>query len=582
MNPPNETILNVITSGAFRDRYLLYARRSTDDIESQKNSIKYQHQECARYAKNAGLPIADVTLGGFSTGGVISERHSGFTEDVAVSFGGDHTVQYRVERPKFYQLLRFLAEGRFKGVIVLCWDRASRNKGDDTILRKLMKAGVDIRFARTEYDKGSAGELHMDIDGMFAEHHSRLTREKVTDTMRKKRDEGYCTHKAPVGYLNEGVMEHKPLDPERAPIIRELFKVADRMEWSLADLRRWLIEQGFTMRPARRARTTAQILADEERDEWTESELTCRLPGPSTVHNILKNRFYTGRVVGNGGTWVPSRSHEALVDDATFERVQAKLTKRRTSIRYDKKLDHPFRGFVRCECKRTYTPYEQKGSLYYGARCDRNCPNTRKSVNLDFVFRTVGGLLKGLSFTDRELAQIEEAAERRDGSNGQRQDAEHDPRERRTRKLRADLAYLADNRITILRTGVYTAEALAAEHARLSAELDALVLQQAQPTPSLTDAVRAVVKCSELLKSLCQRYEIAEKAVKEQIARSIFSELTLSENTPYFQCTTAFRPFESRVIQSSALDEWLSELTKYHRNTLDATLRLEALLNDEI
>src|SRR5260221_2613734 len=106
-----------------------------------------------------------------------------------------------------------LSHTYFKGVICLCWYRASRNKGDDTIIRKLMKAGVDIRFTLAQYDKTSAGELHMDIDGMFSEHHSRVTREKVTITFRNARARGLCTHRAPVGYLNPGGMEHKPFDP---------------------------------------------------------------------------------------------------------------------------------------------------------------------------------------------------------------------------------------------------------------------------------------------------------------------------------------------------------------------------------
>src|SRR5262249_22717720 len=149
-------------------------------------------------------------------------------------------------------------------VIFLCWDRASRNKGDDTVIRKLMRSGVDVRFALARYDRTSAGELHMDIDGMFAEHHSRVTREKVTLTIRNRRSEGLCTHRAPVGYLNLGSMDQKPQDPERAALIAKLFELYATGEWSLADLARWAIEQGFTMMPMRRRRTEEERLAEEE------------------------------------------------------------------------------------------------------------------------------------------------------------------------------------------------------------------------------------------------------------------------------------------------------------------------------
>ena len=77
--------------------------------------------------------------------------------------------------------------------MVLSWDRISRNKGDDTIIRKLMRRGIDVRFAYATYDDTSAGALHMDIDGMFAQHHSRVTSEKVTMSTRNSRTKGICT-----------------------------------------------------------------------------------------------------------------------------------------------------------------------------------------------------------------------------------------------------------------------------------------------------------------------------------------------------------------------------------------------------
>src|SRR3989344_1626781 len=231
-------VLKEIQSGKYRNNFLIYNRKSTDDTANQKNSIKYQKSENARFAYREHLAIAPITLQSFATDGIISERHSGFKEDLRLTFGYNNTVRYRVERPKFHRLVQLLSKGYFKGVIFLCWDRASRNKGDDTILRKLMKAGIDIRFTLAHYDKTSAGELHMDIDGMFAEHHSRVTREKVTLTMRSNRARGICTHRAPVGYLNTGDMAHKPIDPVRAPIIKELFELAATGQWTLADLAR--------------------------------------------------------------------------------------------------------------------------------------------------------------------------------------------------------------------------------------------------------------------------------------------------------------------------------------------------------
>jgi site-specific DNA recombinase len=260
-------ILKDIQSGIYRDFYVIYNRKSTDEANNQKNSISYQKSENGRYAHRERLPIAPITLKSFCTDGIVSEKHSGFKEGDDLSISDDGVVQYRIDRPKFHQLLQYVNHGYFKGIICLCWDRISRNKGDDTIIRKLMRRGVDIRFVYASYDKSSAGELHMDIDGMFAQHHSRVTSEKVTMTTRNSRSKGKCTYRAPIGYLNEGNMDYKPLDPVRAPVIKEMFRLYATGEWSLADIARYASEQGFTTVPMRRRRSKEEMLADEDEED---------------------------------------------------------------------------------------------------------------------------------------------------------------------------------------------------------------------------------------------------------------------------------------------------------------------------
>src|SRR5579871_2257252 len=256
-NKNEAKILKEIAAGKYRDRFLVYIRKSTDEPDNQKNSIPYQKAEAAKFAEREHLPVAPITLTGFCVDGVISEKHSGFKESDDLTFTKDGLVQYHIDRPKFQKLVQFLSQGRFRGVICLCWDRISRNKGDDTIIRKLMRKGLDARFVYAKYDKSSAGELHMDVDSMFAEHHSRVTSEKVRLATRNLRERGVVTYKAPLGYLNQGSMLHKPIDPDRGPIIKQLFELCATGDWSLADLVRFAGKHGLTTRPVRRRRTQA-------------------------------------------------------------------------------------------------------------------------------------------------------------------------------------------------------------------------------------------------------------------------------------------------------------------------------------
>lgn len=100
----------------------------------------------------------------------------------------------------------------------------------------------------------------MDIDGMFAQHHSRVTSEKVTLATRHNREKGICTYRAPIGYLNEGRMDHKPFDPVRAPVIKRMFELYATGQWSLSDIARFANRQGFVTVPMRRQRTQEEML----------------------------------------------------------------------------------------------------------------------------------------------------------------------------------------------------------------------------------------------------------------------------------------------------------------------------------
>src|ERR1035437_6530790 len=92
----------------FKNDYVIYDRKSTDDTENQKNSISYQMAEAIKYAKREKLSIAKVDIDGFCKAGIINEKHTGFKEDDELNISEDGLVQFRIERPKFEILVRSL------------------------------------------------------------------------------------------------------------------------------------------------------------------------------------------------------------------------------------------------------------------------------------------------------------------------------------------------------------------------------------------------------------------------------------------------------------------------------------------
>ena len=525
-------VLGEILSGKYRDYYLPYNRKSTDDAESQKNSINYQKRKNLEFCRKEKLKIAPITLDGFCKDGIISERHSAFKEDATLTFTKDGLVQYRIERPKFLKLVQFLSKGLFKGVVFLSWDRASRNKGDDTIIGKLMKRGVDIRFSLATYDKTSSGELHSDIDGTFAAHHSRVTSEKVRLNIKTLREKGVCTYRAPIGYLNQGKMEEKPFDPEREPIISEMFKLCATGDWSLSDLAVWANKEGLTTVPMRRRRTEEEMLAEEEEDKdgKTENKIP-KVSRPITtnqVHKILTNRFYSGHILGNDKKYVKSASHKELVSPEIFREVQEELKKRRISVRYAEKIPYFHRGVVRCgSCGRVYTPYKKKGIQYFGARCQIGCLNQRKSFNLPFLEKKVGELVSGLYFVEEELVEMDATLKTDIAVFEEKRLRELEQNDRKKKKIREDLNYLRTNKLTLLKSSVYSPEDLLDEETKLNNELFDLQSKEQASDASMHEVMKDIIKLSELVRYGSDTYHFANHAEKEKLRGIIFSELAL-------------------------------------------------------
>lgn len=527
----------------YKNQYLIYSRKSTDDAENQKNSIQYQVFEGLRFAKQEKLSIAKINLNGFCKDGVIREKHTGFKEDNDLQVNEKGYIQYRIERPKFEWLVHSLLNGEFKGVIFLCWDRASRNKNDDNIIRKLIKLGIDIRFVQTSYDRSSSGELHMDVDGMFSQHYSRVISEKVTNTTRKMRDDGICTYKAPLGYENTGDPRYKPFDELRAPLIKQLFEKYAEGTWSLTDLARWANENGLVTRPTRRKRTMEEMLSDED----VEIQPVSRPLTFNHIHKILTNLFYTGKVLGNDGIYIPSKSHQPLVSEELYYRVQSLLNTKKTSVHYTEKLYFPYRGLLRCDsCNRVYSPYKQKGIDYYGARCVKGCENNNRNINAVYIENKVGEILSKLSFTDEELAEIDSKVRSEISTLESKRQREIRSFEQQKRKLREDQSYLRKNKLTLLRTGTYTPEDFLKEESEIAQKIKVLREKEEASDVSMEEVVKDTILLSELLKDAYLYYVLANPTEKQQIITKIFSELNLFGNTLNYKCKDGFRVFENR------------------------------------
>lgn len=118
--------------------------------------------------------------------------------------------------------------------------------------------------------------------------------------------------------------------------------------------------------------------------------------------------------------------------------------------------------------------------------------------------------------------------------------------ERQKKKIREDLAYIRSNKLTLLKTGVYTPESLIAEENKLNKQLVDFQEREQVSDVAMHETMKDVQKLSELVKNVVPYYQFANPKEKEQITRVIFSELYVSENTLKYKVKDGFECFENR------------------------------------
>lgn len=524
------------------NEYLIYTRKSTDDADNQKNSIAYQINESMQFSVKAQLKISNVNIMGFCTDGIIEEHHSGYKQDDGFISNVDGTITYKVLRPKFLTLVNLLQQREFKGVICLCWDRFSRNESDDVLIKKLMNQGIDVRFIQANYDNSSSGALHMDIDGMFSRHYSRVISEKVKASYSKLISEGKCIYTAPIGYLNKG-SDNKPFDLQRAPIIKRMFELYATGEWSFTSLSRWANNQGLLTKATRKKRTK------EEKAVGLDPETMKKVPRqitPKAVENILANPFYTGKLHYHGNI-IDSKVHLPLIDTALFYKVQFMLNKKTTSIHYPDKIFFTYRGLLKCgHCLRVYSAYEQKGINYYRSKCKDDCPNSFKHVKESWITVQVQTIIDKISFTDEELAEIEKVADVSLKRITAKRNTEIEDLYRQHKRLLSDFDFLIKDKLNLIRTEVYTPKQLKDEEIRLTLDIQEIEARIEANSVSTQIMYDYVINYSKLIKKMAKYFTNAMDNEKREIVTNTFTELFIEDGNLKYSAKEGFEALLKR------------------------------------
>ncbi|KKR15346.1 MAG: Recombinase [Parcubacteria group bacterium GW2011_GWC1_39_29] len=268
-------------------RYCLYARKSSEDSsEKQALSIDSQVKEMLSVAERDGLEVVDV------------RREA-------------HSAKDSGQRPVFREILADIRRGRFNGILSWAPDRLSRNAGDLGSVVDLMdeKLLVEIRTYGQQFRNSPNEKFLLMILCSQAKLENDNKSINVKRGLRTRCEMGLWPAPAPMGYLNEKRVDRKGyvlVDPERAPIIRQMFENVAYNNWSGHKLYHWL---KFDLNFKTPLGNKGLML--------------------SSIYMILNNTFYYGvfEYPRKSGLWYTGK-HEPIITKELFNLVQEKIRTR--------------------------------------------------------------------------------------------------------------------------------------------------------------------------------------------------------------------------------------------------------------
>ena len=315
-------------------KYCLYARKSSESDERQTMSIDSQIKEMLTLADREGIAIVETK----------KESHS------AKASGA---------RPLFVEILKEIREEKYNAILTWAPDRLSRNAGDLGSLVDLMDQGKLLKIQT--YSQSFTNSPNEKFLLMILCSQAKLENDNrgvnVRRGLRAKCAMGIRPGLAPVGYLNvlnnNRISEVVP-DPERAWVVKEMYKRVAEQGHSGRTIRKWLIEIGFK----------------------TKGGYQLAL---SKIYATLKNPFYYGEFEF-GGEWYKGK-HEPLVGKELWDKVQKQLT---VPPKKWHKNKFPFKTLCICgSCGGGVTAEERYKKLKYGGFNKHIYYHCARSVDYD-------------------------------------------------------------------------------------------------------------------------------------------------------------------------------------------------------
>ncbi len=359
-----------------QNRYILYARKSTDVEDKQVLSIEAQLAELRSHAKDNGLVVIDTVI----------EKKSAKTPG----------------RPEFGDVLQRIQNGEADSILAWHPDRLARNSIDGGQIIYLLdqRKLVDLKFQTFWFENTSQGKFMLNIAFGQSKYYVDNLSENTKRGLRQKIRRGEFPGIAPFGYYNNTKSKTVHIDKRQAELVEAIFVLYSLGQSTFQDIADYLFERGV--------KTSGGKPYSKDK-----------------VKYILRNPFYYGHFIYGGEIY--EGKHTPIISKKLFDKVQAVIKQRSHPT---KGLIEPqaYCGLLRCSCgmmitAENKTKRQKNGNthhyVYY--RCSRKNKSVKciePAVRSELLDQQLSDLLAGFAlpkeYADkmREWATTDELADK--------------------------------------------------------------------------------------------------------------------------------------------------------------------------
>lgn len=353
----------------------LYCRLSQEDMQAgESGSIQNQKLILQKYADEHHF---------FNTRFFVDDGFSG------VSF----------EREGLQEMLREVEAGNVSTVITKDLSRLGRNYLKTGELIEIIFPEYDVRYIAINdgVDTARDDNEFTPLRNWFNEFYARDTSKKIRAVKQAKAQKGERVNgEVPYGYIADpNDRNHLIPDPETAHVVKQIFAMYVRGD-RICEIQNWLRDNEIlTVGELRYRRTGSTRHPRPQQNAWYNWP-------DKTLYDILTRKEYLGHTI-TGKTYKVSykskktrknpeekqyffpNTHEALIDEETFELAQKRIATKNRPTKVDE-LDL-FSGLLFCgDCG--YKLYLMRGAATPERKHAYTCGNYRNRARNDFVCTT--------------------------------------------------------------------------------------------------------------------------------------------------------------------------------------------------